>query len=533
MTKKFGEIFLKCHDASVFQEKNNFEILSKIYYDDRNSSQILNQDQYFIIGEKGTGKTIIAQYLSNIRNDKNCTTIDFSTIDFETFRKLSDDGLLKYIQADQLWQVLLMVLAAEIVVKSESGILSSAKFRAFHNVIQEFYQDRFTPEFPVVVQIMGKFEAVAEIANKHIGKLGQKGEASESITIQEGNSPLNNIRAKFEDAFLSARTSQDHIIFVDKIDIKPEDIKFDRFIKGLRSFARAVLHLNEKVFANMKGRNRIKFVLLLRPDIFDKLNLQNQSARASDNSVILNWDTTYEHHRQSEIFRLTDRFLGRQSGRDFSPGAAWDHYVNADVLHESIRGSGDHVNRSFREFLRLSWFRPRDIIRSLHICQAQASCRDVVTRDGFERSFKQFSDYLYGEVKDFSRFYFSDDTFDLIERFFSEIQRLDIITYEAFEKAHNIFISKISRRSDSESIDPKILDLDQFLQILYSSNIICWRAENDFGSVDDYWAFRERSPAQLEPKVGLYQQYAVHYGLRRALRLNSKIVTGVKDREIY
>ncbi|MDF0603813.1 hypothetical protein P1J78_24160 [Psychromarinibacter sp. C21-152] len=279
----------------------------------------------------------------------------------------------------------------------------------------------------------------------------------------------------------------------------------------------------------MKGKKRIKFVLLTRPDIFDKLNLQNQSARASDNSVVLNWDTTYKHHRQSDLFKLADRFLGRQSGCDFKEGAAWDHYVSKDVLHASVREAGDEVNRSFIEFLRVSWFRPRDIIRSLHICQSQDSCEEYVTREGFERSFKWFSDYLYGEVKDFSRFYFSDDTFDLIERFFSEIQRLDIITYENYMDAHTRFIDKIKSGPSNSSLDPKVEDPDEFLQILYSSNIICWRAENEFGSVDDYWAFRERSATQLDPKVGLYQKYAVHYGLRRALRLTSKIVTGVKD----
>jgi hypothetical protein len=57
-------------------------------------------------------------------------------------------------------------------------------------------------------------------------------------------------------------------------------------------------------------------------------------------------------------------------------------------------------------------------------------------------------------------------------------------------------------------------DPDEFLQILYSSNILCWRAPNEFDGVDDYWAFRERSATQLDPKVELYQEYAVHYGLR-------------------
>lgn len=319
------------------------------------------------------------------------------------------------------------------------------------------------------------------------------------------------------------------MIFVDKIDIKPDDIVFDKFIIILRSFARAALHLNEHIFSRMKGKKRIKFVLLTRPDIFDRLNLQNQSARASDNAVVLNWDTTYRYHRQSDIFRLTDNFLGSQSGVAFSEGAAWDHYVSKDVLHASLRAPSDDINRSFREFLRLSWFRPRDIIRALHICQSQPDCTALVTGDGFRRSFKLFSDYLYGEVKDFSRFYFSNSTFDLIERFFSEIQRLDVITYDNFLSSHSTFIGKIMRGPSRDGLDPRVEDPDEFLQILYSSNILCWRAKNDFDGVDDYWAFRERSATQLDPKVGLYQVYAVHYGLRRALRLTDRIVTGVKD----
>ncbi len=422
-----------------------------------------------------------------------------------------------------------MVLAAELVVSKEEGILSSLKFKALHSAIQDFYNNKFTPELPVVVELMQKFDALAELSNKHIGKISASEGLTERSTYQKGESPLNNVRSDFEDAFTSARISQDHVIFIDKIDIKPDDIVFDKFIIVLRSFARAALHLNEQVFSKMKGKKRIKFVLLARPDIFDRLNLQNQSARASDNAVVLSWDTTYKHHRQSDIFRLTDNFLGSQSGIAFPEGEAWDHYVSKDVLHASLRDASDDINRSFREFLRLSWFRPRDVIRALHICQSQPDCAALVTGDGFRRSFKLFSDYLYGEVKDFSRFYFSDSTFDLIERFFSEIQRLDKITYDSFLSSHSTFIEKIKRGPSRDGLDPRIEDPDEFLQILYSSNILCWRAKNDFDSVDDYWAFRERSATQLDPKVGLYQEYAVHYGLRRALRLTDKVVTGVKD----
>ena len=82
------ELRLEADQLVVFAEKNNHDVLSRIFYDDHHTDRILTQDQYFLIGEKGTGKKIIAQYLSNIRNDKNCTVLDFSTIDFETFSEV-------------------------------------------------------------------------------------------------------------------------------------------------------------------------------------------------------------------------------------------------------------------------------------------------------------------------------------------------------------------------------------------------------------------------------------------------------------
>lgn len=528
MTHQFSDLFLKCHDASVFAEKNNHAILSKVYYDDNHTQQALAQDQYFIIGEKGTGKTIIAQYLSNIRKDKNCSILDFSTIDFETFRRLHEAGHLKFIQADQLWQVLLLVIAAERVIAKEADVLGFKKFSGLKRLIDEFYEQRFTPEFPVAVQMIERFDQLAKLSNSYIGETGEGSTKETSTAEQKGNSPLNSILRQFESAFLEARTQSDHIIFVDRIDLKPDDIEFEKFIQALRAFARAALHINEKVFSRMKGKKRIKFVLLVRPDIFDKLNLQNQSARASDNSVVLSWDTTYEHHRSSTIFNLTDRFLGRQTDFTFDAGEAWDHFVDRNVYHFE-KDEQPRANQAFREFLRLSWFRPRDIIRALHICQQRPECHTKVTREGFERSFKDFSDYLFGEVKDFSRFYFSDDTFALIERFFSEVQTINDLNYEEFRKVHERFVKKVSSGSAAHSLNSAVRDPDEFLQILYSSNIICWREPNDFGGVDDHWAFRERSTARLEPKVGLYCGYGVHYGLRRALGLKKNLVRAVRD----
>jgi hypothetical protein len=104
------------------------------------------------------------------------------------------------------------------------------------------------------------------------------------------------------------------------------------------------------VFRDSTGR--FKVVILLRPDIFASLGLQNQNAKIQDNSIYLDWLTTYPQYRHSEIFEVADRLLAVQQADLSDSGIAWNHYF-------PFRNVDDEP--SFVSFLRVSFFRPRDI----------------------------------------------------------------------------------------------------------------------------------------------------------------------------
>lgn len=85
------------------------------------------------------------------------------------------------------------------------------------------------------------------------------------------------------------------------------------YIQCIKGLANAVWEMNNDFFPNIKGtKGHMRIVLLLRPDIFTSLGLQNQNNKIRSNSVFLNWKTDYASHRESSLFKLLDHMLSIQ-----------------------------------------------------------------------------------------------------------------------------------------------------------------------------------------------------------------------------
>lgn len=441
--------------------------------------------------------------------------MDFSTIDFPYFEGLIAGNFISLTPLQKIWQVLLSAIAADHLIKNETGVFSSGKFNHFAALVGQIPKAASSPEFPVAIQLLSQLGGSASVSSDLIAPLHLSMEKSLQENSQEIRSPLMTLSAEFECNFKQARVSKKNIIFVDGIDVKPNDMSQARFKEHLSAFARAALHLNG-VFAHMKGGGYLKFVILLRPDVFNGLGLQNQSAKVSDNALVLSWNSSSANFKNFDLYSLSNGFLAKQNDVSGFSGDAWDYYVNPDVYGGSYAPGG---NRSFLEFVRYSWFRPRDVIRLLRMCQEAAKeSEETIDRGLFERSRQNFSDYLLGEVRDYWRFYYDDYVFDLVLDFFHALGSQQDFSYETFTETFSAFLAEM----DDQDLKKWPTDLEnpkRFLQALYSANIICWRDYNDFGKLEDHWSFRERQATQSDPRIPIKRQYAVHYGLRKSLHV--------------
>lgn len=115
-------------------------------------------------------------------------------------------------------------------------------------------------------------------------------------------------------------------------------------------------------------------MLLIRPDIFDKIGLHNMNNKLNDNYVLLEWKTTYQNYRTSGLFQVADKLFASQQEREvkekLTVGEAWDHYFPYKVFNHRDRNDTDS---SFIPFLRYSFYRPRDILAYLSIIKKYCS----------------------------------------------------------------------------------------------------------------------------------------------------------------
>ncbi len=521
--KPIGNLELGFRDAENYKRRENKEMLNRLFVHTRALEEVLDTGRYFLVGEKGTGKTAYSLYLTNNNYHEVAASLKFiRETEYQKFLELKRSQNLVLSDYTNIWKTIICILLAEEISAKEGKVFWSA-FTRFGNLkaaIDEYYAHAFTPEIINAIQVVEESAKAAGILAKY-AKLS--GEAKESISFSETRFQTNllYIQRHLEDALRSLKLPKHHLLFIDGIDIRPSDIPYPEYLECVKGLANAVWSLNNDVFANIKdSKGRLRVMLLIRPDIFDSLGLQNMNSKMRDNSVILDWGTTYKEHRRSNLFVVTDRLLASQQEVKLPQGAAWDHYFPFDAsnVHETMQ-----VPTSFITMLRRSLYRPRDILSMLQILRENfisegKNENQVFTEADFlSPAFtRKYSDYLLGEVKDHISFYYASGDYELLLKFFQFLNGRSRFTYSEYLVAYSAYEDFISRGAFQK---PRFCGSpDEFLQFLYELNVISYILDTDDGPFFGF-CFRERTPSYLSPKVRSHARYDVHYGLMKALDL--------------
>jgi len=422
--KKITELQLGFSDAENYRRRENKALLNKVFIRNRYLDKLCEPAISFLVGEKGTGKTAYAVYLSN--NDYKNTLAAVRYIretEYQKFIALKREKHLNLSDYTSIWKVIIYLLISQQVVDKEGGIEFLRRFTKMSSVqqaIDEYYSRAFSPEIIQALQFVQESKLAAELMAKY-AKVS--GEEKDSLTFSESRFQTNlfYVQRSFESALSQIRPGHNHILFIDGIDIRPSSIPYPEYLECIKGLANAVWEVNNDFFPSIKGGSgRMRAVLLIRPDIFESMGLQNQNTKSRDNSVFLDWRTEYTVHRTSDIFRVIDHLISSQQNNSTLDGAVWDHYFpwNTPNIYETF----NHPT-SFLGFLRASYYRPRDIITMLSILQ------DIAKESGKDNEFfefkdfesstfrRRYSDYLLGEIKDQLTFYYGSEEYELFLKF--------------------------------------------------------------------------------------------------------------------
>lgn len=534
----FTQLNVGFANAENYRKRENKELLTKYFVRDEFLEKLLDHNVYFLVGEKGTGKTAYSTYLRNNEyRDTKAFTYDVRQTEYLKFLELKRAGHLPLSQYSEVWRVLLLILSATSILEGSGTpefLRKFTKLGALKKAIDDFYENAFSPEIVKILSMVEASEVTSSLIAKYAGQ-GAESKATRKTEKKDSNSTfqtnLLQIRQAFEGAIESLKLEKDQVIFIDGIDVRPADIEYADYFECVSGLVEAVWSLNNDFLANIRdSKGRIRVVLLVRPDIFLRTGLHNLNTKLRDNSVLLNWGTTYKDYRTSSLFRVADRLLAAQQSEQPLPGVAWDKYFPFHA--ENIRATeaiGDGGVNSFLAFLRFSYYRPRDIsamIGTMKELLSKKGVVDYVGADNFnDPSFRDaHADYLLGEIRDQLLFYYSQNEFELFLQFFSHLHGKRRFSYKEYIESFNSFISECT--GSGKALPQFFESADVFLQFLYEQNVLCYvESDLDNQSSEKFirWCFRERTLSNLSPKIRTHVDYEIFYGLTKALNVGRPI----------
>ena len=516
-------------DAENYKNKEYKDLFNHIFVRTAELDKLCKSNVFFLVGEKGTGKTAYAIYLVNNSYKNNRSVINYiRETEYQKFVALKKEKHLTLSDYTNIWKVIIYLLIAERIEMSDIAtnvIGGVVKFRALKKVIAEYYNNAFSPEIIYAINFAEQSKLAAEIMAKCF-KVG--GGKTETMFFSEAKFQVNllYIQKKFEEVFNSLKLKRNHLLFIDGIDIRPSAIPYEDYLECVKGLANAVWGINCDFFSSIKDSpGRMRVVLLIRPDIFHSLGLQNQNNKIRDNSVLLDWRTTYPEYKNSSLFAMADRLLSAQQKEKLGLGGAWRYYFPYEAIDHRY---GKRRDSPFVTFLRFSLFRPRDIISMLKILQEnfiqQKRRQNELFREiDFDAPIfrRKYSEYLLGEVKDHLSFYHGPSDYELFLKFFEYLSGKPRFTYEEFIFAYDCLITYLER---NEIKRPQFFEApDIFLQFLYDANVICYAEDTEEGPYIS-WCFRDRNYSNIYPKVKSGLRYEVHYGLGKALNLGKSFI---------
>ncbi len=527
--KLINELKFGFADAENYKRREDKEMFNKAFIRNEYLDALCEPHITFLMGEKGTGKTAYAVFMSNndYKNNRSCIKYIRET-DYQKFITLKENKQLQLSDYVDIWKVIIyLLLCREIshdINNKRFSITSFGKIKAVNAAIDEYYRGAFSPEIIQAFEFVQDSKLAAEIVSKHTKIHGDIGNSSAS-TESKFQINLLYIQKQFEDALKQVRPQNNYILFIDGIDIRPANIPHEKYLDCVKGLANAIWQVNTDFFPKIKGgKGRCRSVLLVRPDILASVGLQNQNAKIQDNTVYLGWQTEYSAHRTSKIFKVADRLLSIQQNKQTNKiGECWDHYFPWDA--PKVYDEFEHTYpTSFISFLRWSYYRPRDIVQLLKLLQKdtnnkQKSNFTLVDFDAtsFQRS---YSNYLLGEAKDQLLFYYQDSDYENFLKFFEFLRGAQRFTYDRFCAAYDDVIEYLK----SIKKDPPrfMSSSNEFLQFLYDMNVICYIEKPEQHKPLIHWCFRERNYSNISPKVKTHVDYLVFYGLAKALNLGKK-----------
>lgn len=473
-------------------------------------NSLINPYTYYILGPKGCGKTLYAAYMcAEVRTNtkSKCYKIDVS--DYGKLIEMKKAHMLDFTAYLTMWKfILLEKFLLAIDPDGISFFNRNKQYKEIQSSVSHFFDFDVTADIFNPVTLIDSFDKQEELSHYLSSNASASGETTvlsqrtgASVGMEMGGttkeaiktaSQMNKVSSVYTDTWTRAiyafkelvssiSFKRNHFLFVDGLDVRPNEIDAIEYGECIGSLVRAVYDINTTIFTKTDVRNDclFKIIALTRTDIFLKSQLVNVTSCICDNSVELDWAYPSESEFEySNLYRMINRILGGKKGSVPSPIDQYFNFIVNDY-EKAVKAS-----LYMQRFTRL---RPRDFVRMLRIIQQECKNRNIcnpnedVMKSNYVKN--QFSNYYIEQVKSEMLFQYNQEEQNLIISFIRSLRR-SVFTEMSFNTMHSHFMQ-------TNAIFKEILnDRRKVLDVLYTLDIIGWK-EVYKGKTKIHWHYRE------------------------------------------
>ncbi|TPL81208.1 hypothetical protein FJ941_16395 [Mesorhizobium sp. B2-3-13] len=452
--------------------------IKRYFFNIRQLDEIVSGDSCYIVGRKGTGKTALVQYISELaRPHKFATKLSFKNFPFNELYKQENSQFTRPNQYITLWKLIIYSFVCRMMVADGS--------------LDPLLRDRIRKAFPPVNSdslnaLIGRWVA-GDVGISIFGTGFNFGNWFQKKNAYSLADKVENLEAFLEK---NVGDSSYYVLF-DELDEDYKNIfevyKGSEYIDLLTSLFKAVQDVKSRFGHSTHG---ILPIIFLRDDIYDILQDADKN-KWKDFEFDLEWNNS--DIRQMLAYRLS-KVIGQEE-TDFEK--IWYSIMSRDPVEYA---NGRKNAPSFEYISRSTHGRPRDYIRYLQVCAEMQLDRGGgnIEADVIRDADKSYSNYLKDELLDEIHGLIPD-----INTIFSIISQIRkwILDVDEFRGAY---------RSHLKSGSVKTKDVNFVLQTLFYFSVI--------GNVarQGTHIFRHANP---DAKLNFTEKIVVHRGLMKALQI--------------
>ena len=365
----FGEI-----DADSERDSSpNPEFFARNYYDLNSICETLLSENaiQMIIGNKGTGKTFVGEYLGENHEQiiyQSVGAIPSADIKSISFAQSNQKG--KFCVA---WTYALYTIFACCIVKGKKN-----GHEEFADILQQIYGEQY------ILLLANPVKRRNILFRKYIKSGVRLSDKYKIYSESNGLTTLSNLTILYEDLFNQYFSNERMYFLIDGLD--------DQLRGNMGTEQKAsLLDLIEATQSSNNILENIRFILMFRNDILNTLNEEaNLNKTVIARSRILSWLPTDGNKTEAPLYQFLQKRI--------STCAAY--YNKTNITLEQILPPKVGKKDTWDWIMELTTYTPRDVIAFFNICKTHAGEQKYLLESNLWDATRLYADYLWREMTD-------------------------------------------------------------------------------------------------------------------------------------